>query len=200
MPYGYAYMGALLKLTERFAPLRYSYTCVLQFFDLDHLKKLIVARNNIMQCSGIIAWFNELNLSLQGNDVRNLTWKLNCLCSKNVRVVSLQNLYTSNKGLSNVDIGTYNQQLQELQSDMKVQSQDLFQLEIPYWTMNPFNVVFKSGIVARESVILYAVSNWNWNSIPRINHFASEPYKRAWDGVNICIIAFFQLLLDGACV
>jgi len=71
----------------------------------------------------------------------------------------LQNLYTSNKGLSNVDIGTYNQQLQELQSDMKVQSQDLFQLEIPYWTMNPFNVVFKSGIVARESVILYAVSN-----------------------------------------
>ena len=95
--------------------------------------------------SDIFAKFNELNLSLQGNEV-NLIKVKSALCGfKNKLLLfgrnlarreffqfsTLQQLDTGDKGISNVDVETYSKHIQELHEDMEVRFRDVLQLEIP---------------------------------------------------------------------
>ena len=67
---------------------------------------------------------------------------------------SLQHLESSNTGISNVDVETYNKHIQELHEDMKVRVQDVFQLEIPDLVIDPFVNISEQGVLAKERVTL----------------------------------------------
>ena len=66
----------------------------------------------------------------------------------------LQHLDTSNTGISNVGVETYSKHVQELHEDMKVQFQDVFQLEIPDWVIDRFINISEQGVLAKERITL----------------------------------------------
>ena len=65
---------------------------------------------------------------------------------------NLQLRDTSNNGISSVK--TYNKHIQELQEDMKVRFQDVFQLEIPDWVIDPYINISEQGNHAEELITL----------------------------------------------
>ena len=119
--------------------------------------------------SDIFAKFNELNLSLQGNEVNLIKVKSALSGFKNKLALyqrnlarreffqfsSLQQLDTSDKGISDVDdVEAYSKHIKQLHEDMEVRFLDVFQLEIPDWIIHPFNDISEKGILAEELITL----------------------------------------------
>ena len=65
---------------------------------------------------------------------------------------NLQLRDTSNNGISSVK--KYNKHIQELHEDMKVRFQDVFQLEIPDWVIDPYINISEQGNHAEELITL----------------------------------------------
>ena len=97
----------------------------LQSCDPDLAKEVTAVKNDIAYLSDIFAKFNELNLSLQGNKVNLIKVKSALsgfknrlvLCQRNLarhkffQFSSLQQLDTSDKGISDVDVETYSKHI-----------------------------------------------------------------------------------------
>ena len=113
----------------------------LQSCDPGLAKEVIAVKNNIAYLSDIFAEFNELNLSLQGNEVNLIKVKSALSGFKNKLVLyqrnlarreffqfsSLQQLDTSDKGIFDVDVETYSRHIKQLHEDMEVRFLDVFQ-------------------------------------------------------------------------
>ena len=57
--------------------------------------------------------------------------------------------------ISNADIEVHSKHLQKLQADMEVRFQDVFQLEVPDWIIDPFgNITSEHGIIEEERITL----------------------------------------------
>ena len=67
---------------------------------------------------------------------------------------SLQQLDTNNRGISNLDFDTYSKHLQEFHKDMQVRFQNVFQLEISDWIIDPFNNISKHEVFEEELITL----------------------------------------------
>ena len=94
-------------------------------------KEVIAVKNDIVYLSDIFAKFNELNLSFQGNKVNLIKVKSALsgfknklvLCQRNLarreffEFSSLQQLDTSDKGISDVDVETYGKRIKQLHED-----------------------------------------------------------------------------------
>ena len=140
----------------------------LQSCDPGLAKEVIAVKNDIAYSSDIFAKFNELNLSLQGNEVNLIKVKSALSGFKNKLVLyqrnlarrkffqffSLQQLDTSDKGIFDVDVETYSKRIKLLHEDMEVRFLDVFQLEIPDWIIHPFNDVSEQEILVEELITL----------------------------------------------
>jgi len=130
----------------------------------DLAKELVLARNDIADLSDIFAKLNKLNLSFQGDEVTLIKVKTKfpgftnklVLYQRNLarqdffQCASLQKLETGDKGISDVDIDMYNENLLEFHKDMYVRVQDVFQLEIPQRIRDPSS---EHGILDKKLVI-----------------------------------------------
>ena len=138
----------------------------LQSCDPGLAKEVIAVKNDIAYLSDVFAKFNELNLSLQGNEVNLIKVKSVLSGFKNRLVLyqqnlarreffqfsSLQQLDTSDKGSSDVDVEMYSKHIKELHEDMEVRFLDVFQMKIPDWIIYPFNDISEQGILAEEFI------------------------------------------------
>ena len=159
--------------------------------------------------SDIFAKFNELNLSLQGNEVnlikvksalsgfknRLVLYQRNLARREFLQFSSLQQLDTSDKGISDVDVETYSKHIQELHEDMEVRFQDVFHLEIPDWIINPFIDISEQGILAEELTTLqndfklkpkFSISYQSFWLQSEIK----AKYPHLWNRVKMFFIAF----------
>ena len=90
----------------------------LQSCDLGLAKEFVAVKNDIVYLSDIFSKFNAWNVSLRGNEVNLIQVKIDLSGFKNKLVLhqqnlarreffqfsSLQQLYASNNGISNVDV------------------------------------------------------------------------------------------------
>ena len=186
----------------------------LESCDPDLAKEIIDIKNDIAYLADIFGKFNELNLSLQGNEV-NLIKVKSVLCAfKNKLLLygqnlarreffqfsSLQQLDSGDKGISNVDVETYSNHLQKLHEDMEVRFQDVLQLEIPDWIVDPFIDISEQGILAEELITLQ--NDFELKPKFRISYQAfwlqreiKVKYRHVWDRVKSFFIAFPSLYL-----
>ena len=136
------------------------------------------------------------------------------LCQRNLarreffEFSSLQQLDTSDKGISNVVVETYGKRIKQLHEDTEeVRFLNVFQFEISDWIIHPFNDISEQGILAEELITLQ-------NDFERKPKFSisyqsfwmqSEikvKYRHTWDRVKSFFIATFsfQLIFGRACV
>ena len=181
----------------------------LQSCDPGLAKELIAVKNDIANLSDIFVKFNELNLSLQGNEVNLIKVKSALSGFKNKLVLyqrslarreffqfsSLQQLDSSDKSIFDVDVETYSKHIKQLHEDMEVRFLDVFQLEIPDWIIHPFNNISEEGILVKELITLqndfelkpkFSISYqifWLQSKI-------KVKYRHVWDQVKIIFIAF----------
>ena len=161
----------------------------LQSCDPGLAKEVIAVKKDIAYLSDIFAKFNEFNLSLQGNEVNLIKVKSALSEFKNklglyqrnlarrefFQFSSLQQLDTSDKGISDADVETYSKHIKQLLEDMEVRFLDVFQLEIPDWIIHPFNDIFEQGILAEKLITLQNDFELKPKfSISRINHFGCK--------------------------
>ena len=139
----------------------------LQSCDPGLAQEVTLIRNGFAYLSDIFAKFNELNLSLQGNEINlikvkstlsgfnnKLTLYQRTLARRDFfQFASLQQLdLRRGSAINNADINAYSKYLQELKADMEVRFQDVFQLEVPDWIINPFcDIISKNGILEKET-------------------------------------------------
>ena len=102
----------------------------------------------------------------------------------------------SGSAIDNADIDAYSKHLQELKADMEMQFQDVFQLKVSDWIIDPFrNIISENGILEEEFItlksdleltpkfkILYQ-SFWLQNEI-------KQRYPHVCDLVKLFLIAF----------
>jgi len=171
----------------------------------------MLVRNDTSYLSDIFAKFNVLNLALQGNEVNLIKVKSAMPGFKNKLVIyqrnlarrdflqfsSLQQLDThSDCVISNADIDAHSKHLLELQADMEVRFQDVFQLEVPDWIIDPFgDITSEHGMIEEELVTLQ--SDIELKAKFRISHQSfwlqndiKERYPHAWDRVNLFLLHF----------
>ena len=108
-------------------------------------KEVIAVKNDIANLSDVFVKLKKLILPLQRNEVNLIKVKSALSEFKNKFVLYLRNLArreffqfsglqqldTSDKGISYVDVETYSKHILKLPEDMEVRFQDAFQLDIP---------------------------------------------------------------------
>ena len=111
---------------------------------------LITSKNDIAYLTDLYKLFNDVNLQLQGDD-------LNLIKTKNVIAAFVAKLLLHKKNIgrrefhnfpnlsvvsfNNDDLFVYCQHLENLHNDFKERFQDILNLEIPDWVLDPFSNV-----------------------------------------------------------
>ena len=183
---------------------------ILQNCDPGLAQEVMLISNDSAHLLDIIAKFNQQNLSFQENKI-NLTKEKSALSGFNNRLTlyqrnlvrrhffqfaSLQQLDSrSGCAIIKADIHAYSKDLLELMADMEVRFQDVFQLEVPDWMIDPFgNIISENGFLEEELITLKSdlelkpkfqpnQSFWLQNKI-------KERYSHVWDWVKLFMVVF----------
>ena len=129
---------------------------------------LISSKNDIAYLTDLYKLFNDVNLQLQGDD-------LNLIKTKNsiAAFVSKLLLYKRNIGrrefnnfpnlsgvsLNNDDLLVYCQHLENLHRDFKERFQDILNMGIPEWILDPFSNVNTAGSSQLEEELIELTTN-----------------------------------------
>ena len=174
---------------------------------------LLANKTDIAYLTDLFCIFNDLNLQLQGDDITLIKAK-SLICNfieklsffrENIGLWNLSRfpslkLQTNNTDTSVVDdnLLIYCDHLKSLQEDMIERYQDLINMEVPDWVLNPFTHVCESDInlVIQEELI--GVKNdfelkplfkktyadfWLQKEIP-------ERYPNLWEAIKLYFLAF----------
>ncbi|KFM67243.1 SCAN domain-containing protein 3, partial [Stegodyphus mimosarum] len=174
--------------------------------DTELRDNLIASKNDIAYLADLYKLFNDVNLQLQGED-------LNLIKTKNsiAAFVSKLLLYKRNIGrrefhtfpcLSAVsfkhdDLLVYCQHLENLYNDFKERFEDILNMDIPDWVLDPFSNVNTAGPSQLEEELIELTTNeelkikfkngyqefWLQKSI-------SQLYPRLWSIVQRFLLAF----------
>ena len=98
--------------------------------------------------------------------------------------------------INNAEIDAYSKHLQELKADMEVRFQDVFQLEVPDWIIDPFcDIISENGILEQKLITLK--SDLELKPKFKISYISfclqnkiKERYPHVWDRVKLFLIAF----------
>ncbi|XP_014481742.1 PREDICTED: SCAN domain-containing protein 3-like [Dinoponera quadriceps] len=129
---------------------------------------LIILKNDIAYLTDLYILFNDVNLQLQGDD-------LNLIKTKNIvpAFVAKLLLYRRNIGrhkfnnfpnlsavsFSNDDLLIYCQHLKNLHDDFKERFQDILNMDIPDWVLDPFSNVNTAGSFQLEEQLIKLTTN-----------------------------------------
>ncbi|KFM72485.1 Transposon-derived Buster3 transposase-like protein, partial [Stegodyphus mimosarum] len=110
---------------------------------------LITSKNDIAYLTDLYTSFNDMNLQLQGDDL-NLIKAKNIVAAfvaklllhkKNIGRREFHNFTNLSKSCNNDDLLVYCEHLEYLHSDFVEKFQDILNLEIPDWVLDPFSKV-----------------------------------------------------------
>lgn len=184
------------------------FDCVIEFLetkDSELHDKLITSKNDIAYMTDLYKLFNDMNLQLQGD-------KLNLIKTKNVVAAFAAKLLLHKKNLgrrefhnfpnlsvscSNDELFAYCQHLENLHIDFTERYQDILNLEIPDWVLDPFSNVNTAMSPQLEEELIELTTNeeikikfkngyqefWLQKPIPQL-------YPGLWSVVQRFLIAF----------
>lgn len=194
-------------------------TCLTRFYNLFHSvieflenkdtelrDNLIVSKNDIAYLTDLYILFNEFNLQLQNED-------LNLIKTKSAVTAFVAKLLLNKKNIgrrefhnfpnlslvsfNNIDLFAYCQHLENLHIDFKERFQDILNLEIPEWVLDPFSYANTLVSSQLEEELLELTTNEeikfkfkNGYQEFWLQKQISQLYPKLWSIVERFLIAF----------